>query len=129
LRSFEPRRGASSRSNGQSGTSFRISAPFPLASVSSKNARPDPLFRYIKFFRELFFRQSEVRRKIPGLEFIGVDRFSGIVFGEALAKIAGRADVDLIGGIPTSQNIRVVHPPSLPARFGGRGKPAFACNT
>jgi hypothetical protein len=37
----------------------------------------------------MLFGQRNVGRQIPGLEFIGVNRFSGVVLGEAFSQITG----------------------------------------
>jgi hypothetical protein len=65
------------------------------------------------------FRQGDVRHQVPRLEFICLNGFDAIMLGEALSQIAGRADVGLAGRILASQEISVVHPPSLPSNFGG----------
>jgi hypothetical protein len=63
----------------------------------------------------MFFRQRNVRREFPRLEFVGVNRFSGVVFGEALAEVVGRADVGLVRKILASEDVYVERkrPPSL----------------
>jgi hypothetical protein len=55
------------------------------------------------------FRQRDVRHQVPRFEFIGVNRFSGVVFGEALSQIARRADVSLVRVILASQEVDVIH--------------------
>ena len=57
----------------------------------------------------MFFSKRDVRNKVPRFEFIGVKRFSGVVFGETFSKIAGRADVGLVRKILASENVRVIH--------------------
>ena len=57
----------------------------------------------------MFFRNRDVGNQVPRFEFIGVNRFSGIVFGKALPQIAGRADVGLVRKILASENLCVVH--------------------
>ena len=54
---------------------------------------------------------------VPRSEFIGVNRFSGVVFGEAPSQIACGTDVRVVGVSCASQEVDVVHesPPSLAA--------------
>src|SRR6266849_3930601 len=57
----------------------------------------------------MFFRQRNVRRQVPRFEFIGVNRFSAIVFGEAVAQIVRGTNVSLVGMCFASQEVDVVH--------------------
>ncbi len=63
----------------------------------------------LEFLREMFFRQRNVRRQVPRFEFIGVNRFSAIVFGEAVAQIVRGTNVSLVGMCFASQEVDVVH--------------------
>lgn len=76
----------------------------------------------LKLLGNVFFGEGNVDDRIPGCEFSGVERFSGVVFGEALAEIVGRADVDFVRVILASEDVDVVHrarPPSLGVREVG----------
>ena len=69
----------------------------------------------------MFFRQGDVRHKVPRLEFVCVNRFASVVLREARAEIVSGTDVGLLGVAYAAKDIHVEHPPSLTSSFGGQG--------
>jgi hypothetical protein len=54
------------------------------------------------------FRQGDVSNQVPRSKFIGVNRFSGVVFGEPPSQIVRGTGVRLVGKILAPENVRVV---------------------
>ena len=54
-------------------------------------------------------RETEVAGEIPGFILPGVRRFARVVIGEPLSQIGRLADVSLIAGVDTLDDIDVVH--------------------
>jgi hypothetical protein len=50
-----------------------------------------------QIFREALFRQRDIRHQVPRLEFIGVNRFSGIVVINPNSQSFCATDVGLLG--------------------------------
>ena len=62
-----------------------------------------------QFFREVLFRQRDVSHQVPRFEFVGMNRFSGVVFRESLPQIVRGTDVRLVGVSFAPQEVDVVH--------------------
>ena len=64
---------------------------------------------FFEFIREMFFGQRNVHHQIPRLEFICVNRFSGVVLGETIPQIVCRPNISFIRATSASQEVDVVH--------------------
>ena len=78
----------------------------------------------------MFFWQRDIRHQVPRFEFVRVNRFSAVMFGEALPQIVRGTNISLVGMSLASQDVDVVHGARLRlpdwnwwivARFGGDG--------
>jgi hypothetical protein len=57
----------------------------------------------------MFFWQRDIRHQVPRFEFVRVNRFPAVMFGEALPQIVRGTDVSLVGMCLASQEVDVVH--------------------
>lgn len=56
-----------------------------------------------------------------------MNRFPGVVFGEAFSQVARAIDIRIVGMSFASQGVYVEHPPSLPSASTDAVQSAFAC--
>ncbi len=74
------------------------------------NARPGPaLWISFKSFRRAPLLEGHVDHQFPWLEFVGVNRFSGVVAGETLPEVVCGSDVSSFRVGHASQHVNVLH--------------------
>jgi hypothetical protein len=57
----------------------------------------------------MFSWQRDIPHQVPRFEFVRVNRFSAVMFGEALPQIVRGTNISLVGMSLASQEVDVVH--------------------